>query len=75
MTREHCFLRISCGFSVMMPSRRGLLPESPSAPQAAAEALGTAFLLAAVVGSGIMAQRLAGGNQALLCNTLPTGRS
>jgi glycerol uptake facilitator-like aquaporin len=41
----------------------------------AAECLGTAFLLAAVVGSGIMAQRLAGGNDALalLCNTLPTG--
>src|SRR6476659_6397728 len=40
-----------------------------------AEALGTAFLLAAVVGSGIMAQRLSGGNEALalLCNTLPTG--
>jgi len=43
--------------------------------RAFAEALGTAFLLAAVVGSGIMAQRLAGGNGALalLCNTLPTG--
>jgi glycerol uptake facilitator-like aquaporin len=41
----------------------------------AAEALGTAFLLAAVVGSGIMAERLAGGNAALalLCNTIPTG--
>ena len=41
----------------------------------ACEALGTAFLLAAVVGSGIMAQRLAGGNAALalLGNTLPTG--
>lgn len=40
-----------------------------------AEALGTAFLLAAVIGSGIMAERLAGGNEALalLCNTLPTG--
>jgi glycerol uptake facilitator-like aquaporin len=39
------------------------------------EWLGTAFLLAAVVGSGIMAERLAGGNAALalLCNTLPTG--
>src|SRR5262249_14171901 len=39
------------------------------------EWLGTAFLLAAVVGSGIMAQKLAGGNVALalLCNTLPTG--
>jgi glycerol uptake facilitator-like aquaporin len=41
----------------------------------AAEAIGTAFLLAAVVGSGIMAERLAGGNGALalLCNTIPTG--
>jgi glycerol uptake facilitator-like aquaporin len=40
-----------------------------------AEGLGTAFLLAAVVGSGIMAQRLADGNDALalLCNTIPTG--
>ena len=37
--------------------------------------IGTAFLLAAVVGSGIMAARLSGGNGALalLCNTLPTG--
>ena len=43
--------------------------------RAAAETLGTAFLLATVVGSGIMAQRLAGGNVALalLGNTLPTG--
>jgi len=41
----------------------------------AAEALGTAFLLATVVGSGVMAFKLAGGNGAiaLLCNTLPTG--
>lgn len=40
-----------------------------------AECLGTAFLLAGVVGSGIMAAKLAGGNGALalLCNTLPTG--
>ena len=40
-----------------------------------AEALGTAFLLATVIGSGIMAERLAGGNLALalLCNTIPTG--
>ena len=47
---------------------------SPS-QRVTAEALGTAFLLATVIGSGIMAQRLAGGNDALalLCNTLPTG--
>jgi glycerol uptake facilitator-like aquaporin len=40
-----------------------------------AEALGTAILVATVVGSGIMAQRLSGGNQAiaLLGNTIPTG--
>src|SRR5215510_2255639 len=38
------------------------------------EWLGTAFLLAAVVGSGIMAQRLTGDDAlTLLCNTLPTG--
>ena len=41
----------------------------------AAEFIGTAFLLATVVGSGIMAERLAGGNEAiaLLGNTIPTG--
>jgi glycerol uptake facilitator-like aquaporin len=41
----------------------------------AAEGLGTAFLLAAVVGSGIMGERLAGGNVAiaLLANTIATG--
>jgi glycerol uptake facilitator-like aquaporin len=40
-----------------------------------AEALGTLLLVATVVGSGIMAERLAGGNQAvaLLGNTIPTG--
>jgi glycerol uptake facilitator-like aquaporin len=48
----------------------------PSLPRRLlAEWLGSAFLLAAVVGSGIMAQRLAGGNVALalLCNTIATG--
>jgi glycerol uptake facilitator-like aquaporin len=41
----------------------------------AAEAVGTAFLLAIVIGSGIMGERLAGGNVALalLGNTLATG--
>jgi glycerol uptake facilitator-like aquaporin len=40
-----------------------------------AEGVGTAFLLAAVVGSGIMGERLAGGSVglALLANTLATG--
>jgi glycerol uptake facilitator-like aquaporin len=40
-----------------------------------AEFLGSVFLLAAVVGSGIMGERLAGGNVAfaLLANTLATG--
>lgn len=41
----------------------------------AGEATGTAFLLAIVVGSGIMAERLSGGNVAvaLLANTIATG--
>ena len=41
----------------------------------AGETVGTALLLAAVVGSGIMAERLAGGNLALalLANTIATG--
>ena len=45
------------------------------ARQIAAEGIGTAFLLAAVVGSGIMGERLTGGNAAiaLLANTLATG--
>ncbi|MDT4895217.1 MAG: hypothetical protein QOH25_294 [Acidobacteriota bacterium] len=45
------------------------------ARRAVAEALGTMLLLAAVVGSGIMAERLAGGNVAvaLLANTIATG--
>ncbi len=40
-----------------------------------AEALGTGLLVATVVGSGIMAEKLAGGNLAiaLLGNTIPTG--
>jgi glycerol uptake facilitator-like aquaporin len=43
--------------------------------RAVAEALGTALLLAVVVGSGIMGERLAGGNVAiaLLANALATG--
>ena len=49
---------------------------APSLPRRlAAEALGAAFLLATVVGSGIMGEDLAGGNEALalLGNTIATG--
>jgi glycerol uptake facilitator-like aquaporin len=48
---------------------------SPAFRRLLAEGLGTAILVATVVGSGIMAERLAGGNQAiaLLGNTIPTG--
>jgi glycerol uptake facilitator-like aquaporin len=47
----------------------------PLSRRIAAEGLGTAMLLAIVVGSGIMGQRLAGGNDAiaLMGNTLATG--
>jgi Glycerol uptake facilitator and related permeases (Major Intrinsic Protein Family) len=49
--------------------------KSTLARRLVAEALGTALLLSAVVGSGIMAERLAGGNAAiaLLANTIATG--
>ncbi len=51
---------------VLMPSR---------ARRTVAEAIGTMFLLAAVVGSGIMGDRLSGGNVAvaLLANAVATG--
>jgi glycerol uptake facilitator-like aquaporin len=51
------------------------LTHTSTARRLVAEAVGTAFLLAAIIGSGIMAERLAGGNQAiaLLANTLATG--
>ncbi|HEX2726968.1 MAG TPA: MIP/aquaporin family protein [Beijerinckiaceae bacterium] len=47
----------------------------PLSRRVAAEALGTGLLVATVVGSGIMADNLAGGNVAiaLLGNTIPTG--
>ncbi|WP_394762845.1 MIP/aquaporin family protein [Phenylobacterium sp.] len=58
----------------------GISPTSPGfgpslGRRIVAEALGTAFLLAIVIGSGIMGERLAGGNVAiaLLGNTLATG--
>jgi glycerol uptake facilitator-like aquaporin len=47
----------------------------PLTKRLAAECLGTGLLVATVVGSGIMGEKLAGGSQALalLGNTLPTG--
>ena len=48
---------------------------STTSQRLTAEFIGTAFLLATVVGSGVMAERLAGGNAAiaLLGNAIPTG--
>jgi glycerol uptake facilitator-like aquaporin len=48
---------------------------NPLLKRAVAESVGTALLLAAVVGSGIMGERLAAGNAAiaLLANTIATG--
>jgi glycerol uptake facilitator-like aquaporin len=53
----------------------GLTMENDLPRRLAAEAIGTGLLVTAVVGSGIMAEKLAGGNVAiaLLGNTLPTG--
>ncbi len=50
------------------------MKEMSLARRCVAEALGTGLLVAAVVGSGIMAQALSGGNTglALLCNTIAT---
>ena len=47
----------------------------PLPKRVVAEAVGTAMLLAAIVGSGIMGERLAAGNTAiaLLANTIATG--
>ena len=52
-----------------------LPPPQPLARQCLAEAVGSFFLFAGVVGSGIMAERLSGGNDgvALIANTMATG--
>ena len=58
-------------------AHRGTMSNLPSPlhGRLLAEGLGTMLLVATVVGSGIMAESLAGGNQAiaLLGNTIPTG--
>ncbi len=55
-------------------SRRSRMTRASLKQKLAAEALGSGLLLAAIIGSGIMADRLSGGNAALalLCNTLST---
>lgn len=52
-----------------------MAPDFSLSRRLAAEALGSALLLAVVVGSGIMGERLAGGNAALalLANSIATG--
>ncbi len=60
----------------MSERRRARVPGAGAASRRlVAEFAGTCFLLAAVVGSGVMGERLAGGNVAvaLLANTLATG--
>jgi glycerol uptake facilitator-like aquaporin len=89
--RDGTFLWYSAKTSLSAPLFERASPQRPAArPVAApencllfmtlsrrivAEGLGTAFLLAVVVGSGIMGEKLAGGNIAiaLLGNTLATG--
>jgi glycerol uptake facilitator-like aquaporin len=58
-----------------MNGKETATPRFALSRRAAAEGVGTALLLAAVVGSGIMGERLAGGSVglALLANTLATG--
>jgi glycerol uptake facilitator-like aquaporin len=69
---------LRAGVAVFGPdpvSAHGGVPASSGGQAIAAEAVGTMLLLAAVVGSGVMAERLAAGNDALalLANTLATG--
>jgi glycerol uptake facilitator-like aquaporin len=57
------------------PAATARAGQPPLKRRIAAEALGSFFLFACVIGSGIMAERLAGGNQAiaLLANSVATG--
>ena len=66
---------MSAGLPVGAPPARRSRGHPTLGRRLVAEGLGTALLLATVVGSGIMGERLAGGNVAiaLLANTLATG--
>lgn len=72
---KHVRLPILRGAAVPAPSLEPPLQAFDLPRRLVAEALGTALLLAIVIGSGIMGERLAGGNTAiaLLGNTLATG--
>src|SRR4051812_27758041 len=61
--------------TVTVPLYRPFMDEPQLRRRLAAEAIGSFFLFACVIGSGIMAQNLSGGNDAvaLLANTLATG--
>ena len=58
-----------------MPAKPSVADQPPLYRRLVAEAVGSFFLFACVIGSGIMAQNLSGGNNAiaLLGNTLATG--
>ena len=76
MTDDYADPTLSKKPPLTLPSKNKQIPVIFSAPQKLfAEALGTTFLLAIVVGSGIMGETLADGNNALalLANTLATG--
>ena len=77
MTGYHCSEKQGTSLrkrSPREPARRGS-GVTPTLRAAVAEFIGTAALLLVVVGSGIMAERLAGGNDAiaLLANAIATG--
>jgi len=67
--------RVVSALAVPRAVSLGTSPSVSLARRAASEAVATAFLLAAIVGSGIMGERLAGGNAAiaLLANSLASG--
>src|SRR6516165_4237134 len=67
--------RETCAMSLLTMARRRHAVGRPVVREAFTELMATAFLLIAVVGSGIMAEKLCGGNVglALLANAIATG--
>ncbi len=68
-------MKLDMGPSAALTPRPEAIPAPSTAPKLIAEFVGSGFLLAGVVGSGIMAERLAAGNAAvaLLANAIATG--